>query len=53
VLPRRGSAVYFACTSVTGQTDARTLHGGSPVRAGEKWIATKWLRQHRYGGAGA
>ncbi len=52
VFPRRGSAVYFAYTSATGETDARTLHGGSPVVAGEKWIATKWLRQRRYGAAG-
>jgi prolyl 4-hydroxylase len=22
-----------------------TLHGGAPVLAGEKWVATKWLRQ--------
>lgn len=52
VLPRRGSAVYFAYTTESGETDARTLHGGSPVVAGEKWIATKWLRQRRYGGPG-
>ena len=50
VLPRRGSAVYFAYTGASGETDPRTLHGGSPVLAGEKWIATKWLRQRRYGG---
>jgi len=52
VLPRRGSAVYFAYTNERGETDARTLHGGSAVVAGEKWIATKWLRQRRYGGPG-
>lgn len=52
VLPRKGSAVYFAYTTEAGETDARTLHGGSPVTAGEKWIATKWLRQRRYGPAG-
>jgi prolyl 4-hydroxylase len=51
VLPRKGSAVYFAYTTDAGETDPRTLHGGSPVTAGEKWIATKWLRQRRYGGA--
>jgi prolyl 4-hydroxylase len=22
-----------------------TLHGSAPVTAGEKWVATKWLRQ--------
>ena len=26
----------------------RTLHGGSPVLAGEKWVATKWLRAGRF-----
>jgi len=48
VLPRRGHAVFFAYADQEGQLDARTLHGGSPVVDGEKWIATKWLRQHDY-----
>ena len=48
VLPRKGNAVYFAYTTDEGQLDRRTLHGGSPVVAGEKWIATKWLRQRAY-----
>jgi prolyl 4-hydroxylase len=48
VLPRRGHAVYFAYSNEEGQLDARTLHGGSPVAVGEKWIATKWLRQRDY-----
>ncbi len=53
VLPRKGCAVYFAYTTEGGETDARSLHGGSPVLAGEKWIATKWLRQREYGGPAA
>jgi prolyl 4-hydroxylase len=53
VLPRRGNAVFFAYTTDQGELDARSLHGGSPVTAGEKWIATKWFRQRRYGGPGA
>ena len=53
VLPRRGNAVYFAYTTEQGQLDARSLHGGSPVSTGEKWIATKWFRQRPYGGPGA
>ena len=52
VLPRRGHGVYFAYATEQGQLDARTLHGGSPVSAGEKWIATKWFRQRTYGGPG-
>lgn len=53
VLPRRGHGVYFAYTTEQGQLDPRTLHGGSPVSAGEKWIATKWFRERTYGGPGA
>jgi prolyl 4-hydroxylase len=53
VMPRRGSAVYFAYVTDSGDPDARLLHGGSPVLAGEKWIATKWLRQRAYIGPGA
>jgi len=48
VLPRRGNAVFFAYSDDEGRLDSRTLHGGSPVAAGEKWIATKWLRQREY-----
>jgi prolyl 4-hydroxylase len=53
VLPKKGNAVYFAYTTEDNQLDARSLHGGSPVQAGEKWIATKWIRQRQYGGPGA
>jgi prolyl 4-hydroxylase len=48
VLPRQGNAVFFAYCDREGNLDRRTLHGGSPVAAGEKWIATKWLRQRDY-----
>ncbi|MBD8881214.1 2OG-Fe(II) oxygenase [Rhodanobacter sp. 7MK24] len=40
----RGSAVYFAYES----GDASSLHAGLPVLRGEKWIATKWLREKPY-----
>ena len=43
VAPVRGSAVFFSYDRPHPST--RTLHGGSPVLAGEKWVATKWLRQ--------
>jgi prolyl 4-hydroxylase len=26
----------------------RTLHGGAPVTQGEKWVATKWLREGEF-----
>ncbi len=41
--PTRGSAVFFSYDRPHPAT--RTLHGGAPVLAGEKWVATKWLRE--------
>ncbi|MBN8886044.1 MAG: 2OG-Fe(II) oxygenase [Rudaea sp.] len=48
--PKKGAAVYFEYCNSLGQVDPQTLHGGLPVLRGEKWIATKWMRQRRYGG---
>jgi prolyl 4-hydroxylase len=42
---KKGSALYFENVSQQGEVDDRTLHAGMPVIAGEKWIATKWLRE--------
>ena len=49
VSPKKGGAVYFSYCNSLGQVDPLTLHGGAPVKQGEKWIATKWMRQHRRG----
>lgn len=46
VAPRRGNAVFFSYERAHPST--QTLHGGAPVLAGEKWIATKWLRERRF-----
>jgi prolyl 4-hydroxylase len=43
IAPKRGNAVFFSYPAPDPST--LTLHGGEPVTAGEKWIATKWLRQ--------
>ena len=43
VAPVRGSAVFFSYDRPHAIT--KTLHGGAPVLAGEKWVATKWMRQ--------
>jgi prolyl 4-hydroxylase len=40
--------VYFEYCNSQGQLDPATLHGGEPVRAGPKWIATKWMRERAY-----
>ena len=48
VYPKKGSALYFSYVNSKGQVDPSTLHGGSPVVDGEKWIATKWIRERTY-----
>ena len=46
VAPKRGNAVFFSYERPHPST--KTLHGGSPVIEGEKWIATKWLREREF-----
>lgn len=46
VAPIKGHAVFFSYPRPDAAT--RTLHGGAPVQAGEKWVATKWLRQREF-----
>lgn len=46
VVPQLGHAVFFSYDQPDPGT--RTLHGGAPVIKGEKWIATKWLREGRF-----
>ncbi len=43
VSPLRGNAVFFSYDRA--HVGTKTLHGGAPVTAGEKWVATKWLRE--------
>ncbi len=46
VTPTRGRAVFFSYAEPTAAS--LSLHGGAPVLAGHKWIATKWLRQGEF-----
>ncbi|MEY4729180.1 MAG: hypothetical protein RL020_338 [Pseudomonadota bacterium] len=48
IYPKKGSALYFSYFNSAGQIDPITLHGGAPVIEGEKWIATKWIREREY-----
>lgn len=41
--PKRGSALFFSYP--VPDPSSKSLHGGAPVQAGEKWVATKWLRE--------
>lgn len=42
----KGNAVFFSYDRPHPMT--RSLHGGAPVLEGEKWVATKWLREGRF-----
>lgn len=46
VAPKRGTGVFFSYDRPDPAT--RTLHGGAPVLVGEKWVATKWLREREF-----
>ena len=46
VAPKRGNAVFFSYNRA--HPSSKSLHGGAPVIAGEKWIATKWLREGKF-----
>ena len=47
VAPVKGNALFFSYDRPHESTG--TLHGGAPVTAGEKWVATKWLREGVFG----
>lgn len=46
VTARKGAAVFFSYDRPHPCT--KSLHGGAPVLRGEKWVATKWLRQGEF-----
>ncbi|WP_144637902.1 2OG-Fe(II) oxygenase [Bordetella genomosp. 13] len=48
VLPRRGQALFFEYGNAARKTDPMSLHTGAAVLAGEKWIATKWVREREF-----
>jgi prolyl 4-hydroxylase len=48
VVPQRGHAFYFEYGNGTGRSDPASLHASAPVLAGEKWVATTWIRTQRF-----
>jgi hypothetical protein len=46
--PVPGRAVIFDNRPPAGSPESDSLHAGTPVDAGEKWLATLWIRQARY-----
>lgn len=48
IKPKKGSAVLFYNTDDMGVRLNNSLHSGEPVKSGEKWIVTSWIREHKY-----
>lgn len=42
---RRGDALLFRNADDSGRPDPASQHSGEPVKAGEKFIASRWIRQ--------
>ncbi|MBH5320900.1 2OG-Fe(II) oxygenase [Paenibacillus sp. GSMTC-2017] len=45
VFPTKGMAVYFEYFYNNHDINELTLHAGTPVIKGEKWVATMWMRR--------
>lgn len=41
---KRGEAIVFENVTEDGAPDERAVHEGLPVTRGEKWLASKWVR---------
>ncbi|XP_050209386.1 probable prolyl 4-hydroxylase 9 [Mercurialis annua] len=44
VKPRQGDGILFYSLLPNGTIDQTSLHGSCPVIEGQKWVATKWIR---------
>lgn len=48
VAPKKGKAVWWRNTLDSGQGDPKSLHEGSTVTKGSKYIITAWFREEDY-----
>lgn len=48
VAPNPGTVLVFRNVDERGEIEPRTLHAGLPVTAGEKWLATRWIRENAF-----
>ncbi|KAJ8768959.1 hypothetical protein K2173_023954 [Erythroxylum novogranatense] len=48
VKPKLGDGLLFYSLLPNGTIDQTSLHGSCPVTKGEKWVATKWIRDQEY-----
>jgi prolyl 4-hydroxylase len=43
-----GDAILFRNVGGDGRPDPASAHAGLPVKAGEKWLASRWIRERTY-----
>ena len=43
-----GDALFFHTLDNYGLMTTKALHGGRPVKSGEKWICNLWVHKHPY-----
>ncbi|MFL6750940.1 MAG: 2OG-Fe(II) oxygenase [Sphingomicrobium sp.] len=44
-----GDALFFRNVDRNGQADARATHAGLPITDGQKWLASRWIRERPFG----
>jgi prolyl 4-hydroxylase len=47
VKPRKGDAILFH-NVLQGRVNKQVRHAGLPVSSGEKWLLSKWIREHSF-----
>ena len=45
---KKGDALFFHTVDNHEQITSMALHGGKPVKSGEKWICNLWVRKYPY-----
>ncbi len=46
---RAGDALFFNTLDNYEMISSKALHGGNPVKSGEKWICNLWVHKYPYG----
>jgi prolyl 4-hydroxylase len=45
---QKGDALFFHTLNNYNKMTEKALHGGNPVKSGEKWICNLWIHEHKY-----
>jgi prolyl 4-hydroxylase len=45
----KGDALFYSNVTPDGSPDRRTMHAGTPLKRGEKWLMSQWIRSRPTG----